>query len=72
MFPLVPQVGKDAQEPAVGAPTLVMPVAVGQPQNWVGAGVAVSAFSCGGNAAPAMVALAVFVALKPVAIFAAA
>ena len=44
----------------------MLPAALGQPQNWVGAGVAVRAFNCGGNTlAPAIVALPMFVALKP-------
>jgi hypothetical protein len=50
----------------------MLPAALGQPQNWEGAGVAVSVFNPDGKAAPLVVALAVFAALKVVAAFAAA
>lgn len=43
----------------------VMPAAVGQPQNSVGAGVAVNAFNPDGMAPPPTVALAIAAAFQP-------
>jgi hypothetical protein len=64
---------EQAVEEHGGAPKFeTLPAALGQPQNWVGAGVAVRVFNPVGKTAPLVVALAVLAALKVAVAFAAA